>query len=156
MRRVFLVLVAVAVCSGFLVAGQALDDATRAMVAGRSVVVERDGEGVARVVAESTVDRRPRVVGHGRRWMNVPLTWVSIAQPTPAGKCDSKAECGKAARVACEDAGYEDGACTTGLEQATIIEYPDGSKLCTAGCCGVSERGTTGGVALISCAPAKP
>ena len=155
MRRVFLVLVAVAGC-GFLVAGPTGDNATRAALAGRSVVMERDGEGVARVVSESTVDRRPRVVGHGRRWMGVPLTWISIAEPTPAGSCDSLAECGKATRIACEDAGYEDGACTTGLEQATIIEYPDGSKLCTAGCCGVSERGVTGGVALVFCSKAKP
>jgi len=66
----------------------------------------------------------------------------------PQGSCDSTEECEAKTDEMCKDAGYADG---VDPDTVTITSHYSGSKTCSGDCAGTSDRGTTGGVALVGC-----
>ena len=124
-------------------------------IKGKAVVIERSAEGEAEFVFEATLNPQPRCVASRARF-ELSARCTQLAEVAPVGSCDDRATCERKTNEMCKGAGYGEGVCKKGLTKAEVTEHADGSKTCSGGCCGTSDRGTTGGVALVMCPPARP
>jgi len=114
-------------------------------IASVGVVVEEDQKGETRIFFERgpprTTLERARLT-RGR---------PNVLEPVlPLGACDSDGECEAETDQMCKGAGYSEG---VDKEDVEVVKHVDGSSTCSGGCAGTSDRGTTGGVAFVTCSP---